>query len=222
MTVRQVSLANNLRTRCFGTDIALSQGRTCEMAAITTASATSAISSGAVATAEEIRATFSQHREELEWLAEFLTGDEMIASACVIDASALTDRESGINQKWLSTWAREATIRSALDVQRVRIVQLSSVYDRYDCVPGEHAALAPGTLEFVVGESDRIGLGLDTICRFVLVLCGIENRPSREVASLLGMSEHGVEAAYGTALQSLDVMRSQAIVESYGYAAACN
>ena len=192
------------------------------MAAITTSSATSGISSPVAGNAEEIRATFTEHEQELEWLAEFLTGDEMMASACVIDACTLRESENGKSQEWLWPWPREATIRSALDVQRARIAQLASVYDRCDCVYGEHAALPLEMLEFLIRESDVIRVSLDTICRFVLVLCGIGNRRSREVALLLGISEHAVEAAYCVALQSIDVIRSQAIVESYGYAAAYN
>jgi len=192
------------------------------MAAITTTSATSGISSPVAGNAEEIRATFTEHGQELEWLAEFLTGDEMMASACVIDACTLRESENGKSQEWLWPWPREATIRSALDVQRARIAQLSSLYDRRDCVYGEHAGLPLEMLEFLIRESDVIRPRLDTICRFVLVLCGIGNRRSREVALLLGISEHAVEAAYCTSLQCLDVVCSQAIVEAYGYAAACN
>jgi len=190
------------------------------MAAITTMGGIA--NSPRISSEEAIRTPFAEHNQELTWLAEFLTGDETVASACVIDASTLTEGENGKDQEWLWPWPREATICSTLDVQRVRIAQLSSVYDRCDCVYGEHAALPLEMLEFLVRESDVIRFRLDTICRFVLVLCGIGNRRSREVASLLGISERAVGAAYWTALQSLDVIRSQAIIESYGYAAACN
>lgn len=168
-----------------------------------------------LATADEIRAAFTEHREELAWLAGFLTGDEMVAAACIIDARKVV-------QEWLWTSARDATIRSALDVQQVRIGQLSSAYDHHGCIYEQHAAppLDIETLEFLVRESDEIRLRLDSICRFVLVLRGIENRLLPEVALLLGISEHAVEAAYCAALQSIDVVRSQAIVDSYGHAAA--
>jgi len=191
-----------------------------------TTTATSAIrpTASGLATADEIRAAFTEHREELAWLAGFLSGDEMVAAACIIDARKLAQNEGKVVQEWLWTSARDATIRSALDVQRVRIAQLSSAYDHYRCIYEQHAALPLDidTLEFLVRESDEIRLRLDSICRFVLVLCGIENRGSQQVARLLGISEHAVEAAYCAALQSLDVIRSQAIVESYGYAAAYN
>lgn len=191
------------------------------MAAATISSAIHATPSG-VASAEEVRAAFTEHCEELAWLAGFLTGDEGVAAACIIDARTLAEREGNVFQEWHWTSAREAAIRSALDIQQAQIGRLSCVYDRYDCIHVEHKALPLEVLEFMVRESNSIRLRLDTICRFVLVLCGIENCRSRQVAQLLGISEHAVEAAYGAAIQSLDIMRSQTIIDSYGYAAACN
>jgi hypothetical protein len=193
------------------------------MAAATISSAIHATPSGA-ASAEEVRAAFTEHCEELAWLAGFLTGDEGVAAACIIDARKLAQNEGKVVQEWLWTSARDATIRSALDVQQVRIGQLSSAYDHHGCIYEQHAAppLDIDTLEFLVRESDEIRLRLDSICRFVLVLRGIENRLLPAVALLLGISEHAVEAAYGAAIQSLDIMRSQTIIDSYGYAAACN
>jgi hypothetical protein len=193
------------------------------MATTTLTSAMRPAASGPV-TADEIRAAFTERREELAWLAGFLTADEMMAAACLIDARQLAQSEGKVVQEWPWTSARDATIRSALDVQRVRISQLSSAYDHHRCIYEQHAALPLDidTLEFLVHESDDIRLRLDSICRFVLVLCGIESRCSRQVARLLGISEHAVEAAYCAALESLDVICSQAIIESYGHAADCN
>ena len=36
--------------------------------------------------AQAIGELFSEHREGLEWLAKFITGDQKVAAACVIDA----------------------------------------------------------------------------------------------------------------------------------------
>jgi len=193
------------------------------MATTTLTSAIRPTASG-LAAAAEIRAAFTEHREELAWLAGFLTGDEIMAAACIIDARKLAQSERKVVQEWLWTSARDGTIRSALHVQQVRIGQLSSAYDHRACICEQHAAppLDIDTLEFLVRESDEIRLRLDAICRFVVVLRGIENRRSQEVARLLGISEHAVEAAYCAAIQSLDVICSQAIVESYGYVAAYN
>lgn len=191
------------------------------MAATSFSSTIHATTSG-VATAEEVRATFTEHREELAWLAGFLTGDEMLAAACIIDARTLAERGGDLCHEWHWTSARDAAIRSALDIQRAQIGHLSCTYEGYDCVHVEHKALPLEVLEFMVRESNSIRLRLDTICRFVLVLCGIENCRSGRVAQLLGISEHAVEAAYCAAIESLDVLRSQAIIDSYGCAAAYN
>jgi hypothetical protein len=77
---------------------------------------------------EQVGRVFRQHREELEWLANFLTGDETIAAACLVDACALAESENPRLNKWLLEWARLATIRSAVQVQQKRIAQLSSAY----------------------------------------------------------------------------------------------
>ena len=83
------------------------------MAAVIT-SATVTTSSG-IANAEEIHTVFIENNQALTSLAEFLTGDEMIASACVIDACTLTERQYEIGQEWFWTWVEDAMIHSALD-----------------------------------------------------------------------------------------------------------
>ena len=82
------------------------------MATTTLTSAIRPTASG-LATADEVRAAFTEHREELAWLAGFLTGDEMAATACVIDASTFAEGENSKDQEWLWPWPREATICSA-------------------------------------------------------------------------------------------------------------
>ena len=57
------------------------------------------------AVSEYVDIVFSQNREELEWLANFLTGDEKIAEACVVDACALAELENPGLQEWPSKWA---------------------------------------------------------------------------------------------------------------------
>lgn len=171
-------------------------------------------SSSGIAGAEEIRTAFIENNQALTWLAEFLTGDEMIASACVIDACNLTERQYEIGQEWSWNWARNATIHSALDFQRSRIAQLSPVYDREVCMHEYHAPLSQDMIGFVASESDAIRHRLDVLCRFVLILCGVERRPPGEAALLLGISKHAVDVAYCAALDSLEVIRCQAILES--------
>src|SRR5215471_5639003 len=157
----------------------------------------------ATASAEEIRTAFIENNQAVTWLAEFLTGDEMIASACVIDACTLTESEYEIGQEWFWTWPREATIHSALDFQRVRIAQLAPVYDRGASIHRHHAPLSQDMIGFLASESDAIRRQLDVLCRFVLILCGVEQHPLSEAALLLGISTHAVDVAYCAAIEWL-------------------
>ena len=190
------------------------------MAAITT-SERNATSSG-IATAEEIRSAFAEHKQELTWLAEFLTNDELMASACLADAGNLSkssNKEDEVCQEWARSWPREATIRSAVDFKRMRIAELSCAYEGEACGQ-QHFPLALDTIELVVRESEFLRLRLDSLCRFALILCGFEQHSAVEAARLLGISKRAVEGAYGTALESLEVIQCQAVLESYGCAAA--
>ena len=178
-------------------------------------------SSSGIASADEIRTAFAENNQALTWLAEFLTGDEIIASACVVDACTLTERDYETGQEWYWTWPRNATIQSTLDVQRTRIVQLSLVYERAGCIHGEHEHLPQEMIEFVANESEAIRVQVDVLCRFVLILCGVERRTSNEVALLLGISKHAVEAAYCAALEMLEVIWCEIILED-GLVATAN
>ena len=178
--------------------------------------------SSAIASAEEIRTAFVENNQALTWLAEFLTGDEMIASACVIDACNLTQLEYAIGQEWFWTWPRNATIHSALDIQRSRIAQLSPVYERGDCINEHQAPLSQDLIGLVASESEAIQRQLDVFCRFVLMLCGVEQCQAGEAALLLGTSKHAVEVAYCVALERLEVIQCQTILESGGCVGAVN
>jgi hypothetical protein len=89
---------------------------------------------------QEIGNVFTHYRDELEWLANFLTGDKNVSAACVIDACALAEWESPDFQEWLLEWARVGTIRSAVQIQQRRIAQLSSAYMARPCIHRGHAA----------------------------------------------------------------------------------
>ena len=185
------------------------------MEAITTSR--SIANSSGVASVEEIRAAFDENKQELIWLAEFLTGDDLMARACVLDACALTQSEYQIGQDWFWTWPRDATIRSILDLLRVRIAQLASVYESRSCFHGQHAPLSPDGIEWVGNHSDAVRLRLDVLCRFVLILCGVEQRSTVETALVLGVNRDAVEAAYCTVLESLEVMMCEEILESNAF-----
>ena len=155
---------------------------------------------------EYVGRVFSQHREELEWLANFLTGDEKIAEACVVDACAQAELENPGLQEWPSTWASMSTIRSAAQIQQQRIAQLSSAYMQSGCIHGEHTVLSSDWCEVLLEESSVVCARLDIFCRFALVICGLEKRSANEAALLLGVDPASVEGAYCAAIKSLEVI----------------
>ena len=181
--------------------------------AITITNSSFGAQSGA-ASADAASTAFAQHNQELSWLAEFLTGDEMMAWACVVDAQAPAETRNTSGEEWFCSWRREAIIRSALDMQRVRIAQLASVYDRRCCVHCEHA-LAPEHTELLASKLEAVQFHLDVLCRFALILRGVEQRLTAEASEILGISEHAVEGAYCAALESLEIMYSAFLLESY-------
>jgi len=83
-------------------------------------------------------------------------------------------------------------------------------------------SLSAGTAELLAIEFDTVQLRVDVLCRFVLILCGIERRSITEAAQLLGITRCAVESAYSAALESLEVIYSQFMLESYGLAGTLN
>ena len=171
---------------------------------------------------ENIGAVFSERREELEWLASFLTGDDKIGAACVIDACAMAESENPGFQEWLLGWARLATIRSAVQIQQRRIAQLSPAYMQRQCIHGGHPALSADSLERLVKESHWVMTKLDVLCRFALVICGLEKRSAQEAALLLGVDRTSVEGAYCIAIKFLEVIGCEQFHGQNGLAATCN
>lgn len=167
-----------------------------------------------IATADEaIRGTFAEHQEELRWLAAFLIGNEEVAEACVVDACEFSQRLFALMPDRLPVSAVFAAIDSALEIQRARIAELSHVYERRMCLHAAHEQLPRESLEFIVVESDVIGSRLDTLCRFVLIIFGIEKFTADETARWLGINVLAVESAYCAALESLEVIDCEAQVE---------
>jgi DNA-directed RNA polymerase specialized sigma24 family protein len=174
------------------------------------------------AATQGIGKVFSEQREGLQWLARFLTGDDKVASACVIDACALAESQNPNLENRLVKWGRLTTIHSAVQVQRSRIVQLFPVYLRRPCTHGRHSALVQDSIELVVETSSLLIARLDVLCRCALVLCGIEKYSTREAALLLGIDYTSVESAYCAALQFLDVIGCEQFRQENEFAAVCN
>ena len=176
----------------------------------------------AVAACDDVGSNLSQCLTGLEWLAFFLTADDSIATACVIDAGGLAEPKNHAFDGLMTQWVRHRTIRTAIQMQRFRIAQLSSTYECRICMHCSHAELSPDSIELVVEESSRLAMKLDVLCRCVLVICGIEKRPVHEAASLLGVTDRMVQAAYCRALEYLDVIRCERFRDENEYAAVCN
>lgn len=174
------------------------------------------LAAGGKANLEQIHTAFSEHEQELTWLAEYLTGDVVMASACVIDARKRTEYDYEIGHEWFSSWPRDATILSAVELQRTRIAQLAAVYDHRGCIHRMHGHLSPETVAFVAGPTGLAGFQFDTLCRFVFVLCCLAERPVAEAALFLGITIHTVEGAYCKVLESLELICCQAICGSCG------
>ena len=153
-----------------------------------------------------VGSVFTEYREALEWLAQFLTADERVAEACVIDAGALAEAEKPGLQAWSIERARMATILSALEMQQGWIVQLSSAYMQRPCIHGGHRALFQESIEVLVEQSSALVGKLDTLCRFALVLCGLEKHSAHQAGLLLGVDRASVEGAYCSAIRCLKVI----------------
>lgn len=121
-----------------------------------------------LATAQGIRETFSRYQTELEWIAYFITGDEMTAAACVADACALATSRNQIFEDWLLHWARHATMGAAIQMLRSRVGQLSPAYEREVCAHNGHSPLSAGNVQLVVEETSLLVSRLDALSRCAL------------------------------------------------------
>jgi DNA-directed RNA polymerase specialized sigma24 family protein len=165
---------------------------------------------------------FSGSRTDLQWLAGFVTANETVAEACVIDACGLTESQLQRSDDVMMEWQRHATIRAAIEIQRVRISQISSTYETRRCRHRSHARLSQDAVDLVIDEGSRLVTALDVLCRCALVLCGIEKFSLRETAALLGVNKKVARAAYCTALDYLDVLRCERFRNEYACAAVWN
>jgi hypothetical protein len=164
-------------------------------------------------TAEEVRMAFTEHPEDLEWLAVFLTADKQLAEVCMADACVLATAANDVSVLCLEPWTRRCTIRSAIEMQHFRLMQLAAIYERTPCTHRNHIPLAPAVLDLLYEGPEKVGPRLDTLCRAVLVLRGIEGYSPNESALILGVSPIAVEAAYCAALRSLQILSCQLLMD---------
>ncbi len=159
------------------------------------------------ATADDFRKAFAEHREELEWLAFFLTGNQDLVQPCMVDACALAVSQKQVFLDWLEHWSRRAIILSATEMQQSRITQLGAAYRRHPCPHREHASLTPEEIALLRTHPNDIVGRIDVLCRFALVMRGIEEYPTRQSALMLGVNGVAFEAAYCAALESLQMLK---------------
>ncbi len=162
----------------------------------------------------DICKAFTDYRDELMWLALLLTGDEQLAETCVVDACTLATTDNEVFQGWLLRWARRATIRSAIEVKRPHIARLAAVYELHPCAHRKHMQLSQETKQLLVAQSDVLLDELDVLCRFALVMRGIENYSDLDSALMLGISTTSLKAAYCAALQHLERLSYELVVRS--------
>jgi hypothetical protein len=157
------------------------------------------------------RAFAAYRREELRQLAVFLTGNQELADTCMVDACALAVTYNQVFLDWLAHWARRATIVSAARLLQARIAQLGALHERHSCPHPEHPLLAPEEIELLKAQRDTVANRLDLLCRFALVMYGVEKYSAPQSALILGVSRTAFEGAYCAALESLKMLSGKAL-----------
>jgi DNA-directed RNA polymerase specialized sigma24 family protein len=155
------------------------------------------------ASLKDIRNEFTKHHDELLALALFLTGDEGRAETCFTAARALARAYKNVSLPYVIYWLRRATILSAVQLQQLRITQLADMYTARLCPHGVHPVLSPEEVDSLRAQRRACALQLDTLCRFALVMYGIEKYSPAQAALLLGVSKKAFDAAYCATVESL-------------------
>ena len=161
------------------------------------------------ATADDIRKFFGDYHNTLHWLAFFLTGDEKLADACIVDACTVAQTQTLVFHEWLIHWAALATLRCALLRQHALVAELAPGYEKSEPVHHERPPLSPEYFRMLVENSEDIRARLDVLCRFVLIMHGIAKDSYEKVAAQLGISQMAVERAYCVAFDTRDLASDQ-------------
>ena len=169
-------------------------------------------------TPDDIRKTFGDYHNALNWLARFLLDDEKRAEACVIDVCTIATTASLGFHEWLVYWAFRATFRAAFQRERISIAELAAEYEKDGPLTEEHPPLLAEEFRQLVSNREQVQCRLDVLCRFVLVMRGIAKDSFDVMASELRVSRTAVQRAYCVALQGLEgkpneASRSTLVVE---------
>ncbi len=147
-------------------------------------------------TAEDVRNTFGDYHNVLQWLAAFLIEERRGANAYIIDACALVETQTPDFHDWLVHWAARATVRHTLQSQRERIAELAPGYEKEPAIHLDHPPLSIAQFQALIRNSEQIHARLDVLCRFVLIIRGIAKESPDDVAGELGISRSAVDGAY--------------------------
>lgn len=152
------------------------------------------------ATTDDLLRSLTSHRKQLRWLALFLTGEESMAEACLShDAlSALPYRQVFLD--WIDHWARHAVIITAAKLQQIQIKEFAAAYRLRSCRHCGHPPLSGAELMAIRELPQNLITRLDTLCRFALIMRGVENYSLHHSALVLDVSRPAVNAAYCAAL----------------------
>lgn len=160
-----------------------------------------------------IARAFEDCREQIFWIALLLTGSAELANTCVLEARTLANRENNLRPEHLERCARFATIRSAAGIVQPQLKLAKTGYEQWSCPHTYHPALSREVIDLIqFPDAMARLLQLDAVCRFALVLRGIEGYTTRQSAFLLNMSSAVIEAAFCTAMAEVEAIACEALI----------
>jgi len=161
-------------------------------------------------TADDVRHAFGDYRNLLHWLTVFLTDDQKLADACIVDACTIAETQAPEFHEWLKDWAARATVKCVLNREHEQIAQLARQYEDTQPARVDYPPLSPEQFRVFIRNSGELRARLDVLCRFVVILRGIANESAAEVAAELGVSSSAVENAYSVAYGVFELVPASA------------
>ena len=161
---------------------------------------------------ENFRNAFRDYHDALHWLATLVVDDEKLASACIVDACLVAERQSQTFHEWLIHWAGIATVRCAIDKQHGRIVELTRSYAQCNEQANlERPPLSQNQWCVMIENSSLIRGRIDLLSRLVLVVRGIGRNSYSETAAELGTTADAAKHAYAVAFDALEFVSTRPI-----------
>ncbi len=160
---------------------------------------------------ENFRSAFRDYHDALHWLASLVVDDEKLASACIVDACRVAERQSQTFHEWLIHWAGIATVRCAIEKQHGRIAELTHSYAQRNEQPDlERPPLSENHCCVMIENSGLIRARIDLLSRLVLVVRGIGGNSYSQTAAELGTTADAAKHAYAVAFDALEFLSTRA------------